>query len=151
MNEASIDTIPAIEIEREYKTSPARLWQAWTDMLQLRQWLGTADTTITAAENDLRVGGEYKISMTLASGEHTEVSGRYVKIEAERALSFTWGWAGTPERESIVSVHIEPSPHGARLRLTHTQLFDQQSVDGHSSGWENSVEQLAQLIEQTQT
>src|ERR1700732_3190769 len=50
-------------IERTLKASPERVFDAFTDPDQLKQWWWPMAFTCPAAEVDLRVGGTYRLAM----------------------------------------------------------------------------------------
>ena len=56
-----------VEFEREYDAPIEKVWAAWTDPVQLKQWWGPNDVSIPECEVDLRVGG--KIYIVMEAGE----------------------------------------------------------------------------------
>jgi uncharacterized protein YndB with AHSA1/START domain len=61
-----------VEFERTYDSPAAKVWQAWTDPEQLKQWWGPDNVTIPECEVDLKVGGRIYIVM-----EATDAMGEY--------------------------------------------------------------------------
>ena len=61
---------------------------------------------------------------------------------ADRRLVFSWAWHSTPERESLVTVSLQPDGDGTLLTLLHQQLFDQAARDGHERGWIGALDKL---------
>ena len=55
-------------------------------------------------------------------------------------------WHSTPERESQVTVVLQPDGDGTLLTLTHEQLFDQAARDGHERGWRGSLDKLENYL-----
>ena len=98
---------PSLTLVRRLEASPARVFAAWTDPAQVVQWMGPDDDVIRA-ENDVRVGGRYRIVMRAPDGEEHDVSGVYREIVADTKLVFTWAWRSTPERESLVTIALRP-------------------------------------------
>jgi len=94
------------------------------------------------AEVDLRVGGRFRVAMLAADGETHDVSGVYQELVPNRKLVFSWAWRSTPERESRVTVLIEPDSNGCELVLRHEQFFDEAAREGHSHGWTGSLVKL---------
>jgi DNA-binding transcriptional ArsR family regulator len=81
-------------------------------------------------EIDLRVGGRFRVTMLAADGETHDVSGTYLEMVPNRKLVFSWAWRSTPERESRVTVRIEPDGlNGCELVLMHEQFFDEAARD----------------------
>jgi uncharacterized protein YndB with AHSA1/START domain len=61
-------------------------------------------------------------------------------------LVFTWAWRSTPERESLVTVLIEPDRDGSLLTLIHEQFFDEAARDRHRHGWTGSLDKLERYL-----
>ncbi|RZL93150.1 MAG: SRPBCC domain-containing protein [Variovorax sp.] len=138
---------PSLTLRRHYAAAPAKVWRAWTDPQALKQWFGPAEITeVPVAEIDLRVGGRFRVVMLAEDGERHEVSGAYREIVPHRKLVFSWAWVSTPERESRVTVLIEPSGNGSDLTLLHEQFFDEAAREGHTHGWTGSMVKLEALL-----
>jgi len=94
------------------------------------------------AEVDLRVGGRFRVTMHAADGETHDVSGTYLELVPNRKLVFSWAWRSTPERQSRVTVRIEPDAEGCELVLMHEQFFDTAARDAHRHGWTGALVKL---------
>ena len=107
---------PSLTLRRHYEVAPDKVWRAWTDPQALKLWFGPAEiVSVPVAEIDLRVGGRFRVVMLEANGERHEVGGIYREIVPNRKLVFSWAWHSTPERESRVTVLIEPAGRGSDL------------------------------------
>lgn len=140
---------PSITLKRHIKAPPEKVYQAWTQAAQLVRWFGPHETILDSvkATLDARVGGKYRASFTTADGEYHEVGGVYREVIPNRRLQFTWAWHTMPERESLVTITMEPDGTGTMLTLLHEQLFDQAAADGHKYGWTGTLEKLAAVFE----
>ncbi|MET3917160.1 uncharacterized protein YndB with AHSA1/START domain [Variovorax sp. OAS795] len=98
------------------------------------------------AEVDLRVGGRFRVAMLAADGETHDVSGVYQELVPHRKLVFSWAWRSTPERESRVTVLIEPDGSGCELVLKHEQFFDEAAREGHTHGWTGALAKLERRL-----
>jgi uncharacterized protein YndB with AHSA1/START domain len=98
------------------------------------------------AELDVRVGGRYRISFEMESGEYSEVGGTYHEVMPHDKLVFTWAWHSTPERESLVTVSIRPDGAGSLMVFTHAQFFDEAARDNHERGWSELFTQLEKVL-----
>ncbi|CAN7367000.1 SRPBCC domain-containing protein [Variovorax sp. LjRoot84] len=138
---------PSLTLRRHYEVAPDKVWRAWTDPQALKLWFGPAEiVSVPVSEIDLRVGGRFRVVMLEANGERHEVGGVYREIVPNRKLVFSWAWRSTPERESRVTVLIEPSGRGADLELRHEQFFDEAAREGHEHGWTGSLVKLEALL-----
>ena len=137
----------ALTIERDYDAPPEAVWQAWTDPQALSKWFGPEQTeAVVLAETDVRVGGRYHIAFVTDDGERHDVSGVYREVVEHRKLVFTWAWRTTPERESLVTVALEPADGGTRLRFRHEQFFDETARDNHRRGWTGTFRRLDRFL-----
>ncbi|KQW55155.1 SRPBCC family protein [Variovorax sp. Root411] len=134
---------PSLTLRRHYRVAADKVWRAWTDPQALKHWFGPGEiVSVPIAEVDLRVGGRFRVAMLAADGETHDVSGTYLQVEPNRKLVFSWAWRSTPERESRVTVRIEPDAEGCELVLLHEQFFDEAARDGHNHGWTGALLKL---------
>ena len=141
---AAVAARPSLTLKRRLHASPAKVWAAWTSAEKIARWFGPADTVdgSVRAELDVQVGGRFRVSFRTARGKYHEVGGAYREVVPDRRLVFSWAWHSTPERESQVTVTLQPDREGTLLTLTHEQLFDQAAADGHRKGWTGSLDRL---------
>ncbi|MDI2036798.1 TIGR03086 family metal-binding protein [Paenarthrobacter nitroguajacolicus] len=101
---------------------------------RLRRW------QTVAARVDLRVGGEYR--WTVTPGHHA--AGVFQEIEPGKRVVFTWGWEGggdLPPGASTVTITLEPEAAGTSLRMVHEGLTEEQAAS-HAMGWNHYLERL---------
>jgi len=113
----------------------------------MTQWWGVSGGPKTPiAETDLRVGGRFRVQFWDPKNEHHSVSGIYREVVPNRKLSFSWAWQTTPERESLVTIELNPVTDGTMLTLTHEQFFSEQARDDHGRGWNMSLDRLETFL-----
>ena len=140
-------TKPSLVLKRRLKAAPETVYQAWTKPEQMTQWWGAPDPAKpTVAETDLRVGGRFRVQFWDPKNEHHSVSGIYREVVPNRKLSFSWAWQTTPERESLVTIELNPVTDGTMLTLTHEQFFSEQARDDHGRGWNLSLDRLEAFL-----
>jgi uncharacterized protein YndB with AHSA1/START domain len=129
-------------VRRTIAASPQRLFDAWTQPLELQRWWGPAGVVCTAAEVDLRVGGRYRIANRFPDGTTVWIGGEFLRIEPPRELVYSWrlGSAETAER---VTVHFEPRGEQTEVIVTHERIRDDRSRDRHQQGWDGCLRGLA--------
>jgi len=101
---------------------------------RLRRW------QTVAARVDLRVGGEYR--WTVTPGHHA--AGTFTEIEPGKRIAFTWGWEQNKdmaESGSVVTLTLDPVDGGTSVRLTHAGLAEQQEA-AHAEGWNHYLDRL---------
>jgi uncharacterized protein YndB with AHSA1/START domain len=144
-----VSDAPSLRIERHYAASPEQVWRAWTDPQALAAWFGPGEmNSVTLAQTDVRVGGRFRVAFRMPDGETHDVSGVYREVQVPRRLVFTWAWKSTPERESLVTVALEPQQGGTLMRFLHEQFFDIAARDSHEGGWRPTFDKLARHLSQ---
>ena len=139
---------PSLTLKRRLKAEPAKVYAAWTDPQKIARWFAPASARADSghAVIDARVGGRFRVGFVLENGENFEVGGVYREMVPNRRLAFSWAWHTTPERESLVTVSLQPEGDGTLLTLHHEQLFDQAACDSHGRGWNNALDKLEKLV-----
>jgi uncharacterized protein YndB with AHSA1/START domain len=139
---------PSLTLTRRFRARPEKVWAAWTDPEKLIGWFCTtkAKPGSMRAELDLRVGGRYRVSFDMESGEYSEVGGTYREVVPNEKLVFSWAWHSTPERESLVTVSIRPDGAGTLMVFNHEQFVDEAARDNHEKGWSELFAQLESVL-----
>ena len=143
---SALNTKPSLTIKRRIKAAPAKVFAAWTQPQALAQWFGPEQIRDSQAEIDARVGGRFRVVMNASDGQRHEVGGIYREVVPDEKLVFTWSWITTPERESLVTVQLKCDGEETLLTLTHEQLFDEKTREGHHHGWTGSLDKLEKLF-----
>lgn len=104
---------------RELRHPPAKVWQALTDPVQLREWAPFD------ADRNLGTTGPAKLSTVGAAAPHV-TAGSVKRAEAPRLLEFSWG--GNDMRWEL-----EPLTNGTRLTLWHN--IGPKFVSMGAAGW----------------
>jgi uncharacterized protein YndB with AHSA1/START domain len=141
----------SLEIRRVIKAPRDRVYAAWIDPAQLRQWFGPDDVKTRELVADVRVGGQFRWDIIDSEGERMTVSGEYRELQPGKKVVFTWQWEDDKNWENHVSVvTVELSDHdgGTELRLTHEQLPNEQSRDNHNKGWTQVLGRLENFCAQ---
>jgi uncharacterized protein YndB with AHSA1/START domain len=137
-----------LEIERLIPAPPERVFDYWTEPELLAKWFGPEGFDIPTKNLDVRPGGKWRTTMRTPDGQLRTVSGVYNLIDRPRRLVFTWGWdddSGLRGHETEVTVTLEPTPGGTRLKLVQ-QLFQTSEMRQlHNRGWASSFNKLQKL------
>ena len=142
---AGLNIKPSLTLKRRLSASPEKVYAAWTDSEKIAHWFAPARAKAGSGQAtiDARVGGRFRVSFTLQSGEFFEIGGVYREILPNRRLVFSWAWHSTPERQSLVTVSLQSDGGGT---LHHEQFFDQAARDGHERGWNGCLDNLEKSL-----
>lgn len=138
----------ALMIRRSFKADIQTLWNALTDPSALMQWMGANMATPQRAEADLRVGGAWFIEMKgNETGNPHNVRGEFVEIDEPNRVRFTWSWYSDDTPPTQVTYALKDQGDGTTmLTLTHKRFAEAPTRDGHSVGWNGSLDNLETLL-----
>jgi uncharacterized protein YndB with AHSA1/START domain len=136
---------PSLQIKRVIKAPRDRVYAAWTDPAQLKQWFGPENVQTRDVIADARVGGKFRWDLTNADGEKMTMLGEYHELRPGRKIVFTWQWEDDEDwknHTSVVTVELDDCDGGTELCLSHEQLPSEQSRDNHTEGWNGVLNKL---------
>ena len=139
----------SLETKRLIKAPRDRVYAAWTDPAQLKQWFGPEDVQTNDLVADVRVGGKFRWDLTNSDGEKITCRGEFRELQPNRKIVFTWKWDDDEDWEnhlSIVTVELSDRDDGTELRLTHERLPNEASRDGHNRGWNSALDKLEKFV-----
>ena len=135
----------SLSMSRVLPAAPELVFRAFTDPGWYGQWWGPEGTSSEVKQLDLRVGGSYRVDMSLPDGNTAVMYGRYEEIDPPKLLSYSLAWEGEAA-ETLVTLEIEPHEDGTELTITHEGFVDSTRVDQHEHGWRDSLDRLDRLI-----
>jgi uncharacterized protein YndB with AHSA1/START domain len=135
----------SLEIKRFINAPRARVYAAWTDPEQLKQWWGPKEVQTRNFTADARVGGKYRWDLVNQEGEEMSVFGEYRELVVGKKIVFTWKWdddEAWETKNSVVTIELSDRAGGTELKLTHVQLPSEASRDRHNEGWSSVLDRL---------
>jgi len=143
-----------IILESEFSVPAERLFKAWTIPDDIKQWFGADAGGPESAMVDLKEGGIWEFTFMEKDGETSSLSGRYLHIEQNKLLEFTWvhilkrsDGSTKQSGESVVRVEFEDRPSGAFSRLVHEGVSAESSRNNIGGGWCSSFSKIKELLE----
>ena len=136
----------SVQIRRRVRATAEQIFELWTKHDLMARWMSPFPSPVDCkASSDLRPGGTFSLVMTSQDASR-EVSGTYVQIDRPRKLVFTWVGPLTNSVSTLVTVELTPSGDETDLVLTHERLPTSAIVEGHTRGWGNILDHLAEVI-----
>jgi len=137
---------PIVQIRRRVKASAEQIFDLWTKPDLMARWMSSYPGAVDCkASCDLRPGGAFSLVMA-SEGSSKEVSGTYVQIDRPRKLVFTWIGPLTDNVNTLVTVELHPRGDETDLVLTHERIPTQAIREGHTKGWGNILDHLADVV-----
>jgi uncharacterized protein YndB with AHSA1/START domain len=148
MNEKTAENT-SLEITRFINAPAARVYEAWTDPAQLKEWWGPEGVRTRSLIADARVGGKYRWDLVNQEGEEMSVFGEYRELVPGKRIVFTWQWDDDDvweNKTSLVTIEFSDRHGGTEVRLSHEQLPSEESRDRHNQGWNSVLDRLEQFV-----
>lgn len=147
-----------LQLRRVIRASRERVFAAWTQPEKIEQWFGRGNMTRPEVQNDLRVGGAYRIEMKGPDASCADpskeadrscgsvASGVYRKIVPNELLCFTWKGDWLAGEETLVTVELRGVEGGTEVTLTHERFPTVESMGKHEQGWTACLEKLDHFL-----
>jgi uncharacterized protein YndB with AHSA1/START domain len=128
------------------KATAEEIFDLWTKPDLMVRWMSPFPGPVDCkASCDLRAGGSYSLVMSSAESKR-EVTGTYVQIDRPRKLVFTWMGPLTNHVNTLVTLELNPRGDETDLVLTHERLPRTEMHVGHTKGWGNILDHLAEVV-----
>jgi uncharacterized protein YndB with AHSA1/START domain len=134
-----------IMIERIFNAPVPRVWQALTDVDQMREWY------FDLKEFKAQIGFEFDFVVDHEGNSYHHLC-RVTEVIPERKIAYTWRYKGEPG-DSLVTLELWPEGERTRLKLTHTGIETFPKTPAYArknfeAGWNTIVNsELRQFVE----
>ncbi len=138
-----------VRLHRVLRTTPEKLYRAFLEPEAFSKWLPPNGFTCQVHQIDARVGGSHKASFTNFSTGHKEsFGGTYVELVPGERLRYTdkFDDPNLPG-EMQVTVTMKKVSTGTELNIVQEGIPDAIPAEACYLGWQESLLQLAQLVE----
>lgn len=138
-----------VNLHRVLRTTPERLFKAFTDPDAMAKWLPPYGFTCKVFEMDAKVGGTFRMAFTnFSTGNGHAFGGKYLELEPGKRLRYTdvFEDANLPG-EMVTTVTMTAVSVGTALEVTQEGIPNVIPTEACYLGWQESLMQLAQLVE----
>ncbi|CAD5106769.1 SRPBCC family protein [Zestomonas carbonaria] len=138
-----------IRLHRVLRAAPERVYRAFLDPDAKAKWLPPHGFTGKVHHLDARVGGTYKMSFSnFNTGTSHAFSGTYLELVAHELIRYTDVFDDPNLPGTIqVTVALKAVSCGTELDITQEGVPDAIPAEACYLGWQESLLQLAQLVE----
>ncbi|HCT40000.1 MAG TPA: polyketide cyclase [Moraxellaceae bacterium] len=138
-----------VRLHRVLKAPPERVYRAFTTPDAMAKWIAPFGFTCTVHHMEPRVGGKFRMSFTNFSSQQSHsFGGEYLELVPNEKLRYSDRFddpnlPGTLE----VTVSLRPVLCGTELSIVQSGIPQAIPVEMCHLGWQESLAQLAQLVE----
>jgi uncharacterized protein YndB with AHSA1/START domain len=137
----------SVTVVRVIKAPAKQIFAAWTDPHSMQQWLAQT------AESDLRIGGQYRLTVNDSNGDLHMTTGAYKEVVPGRRLVMTWIYEGPNAVKGIAESQLTVEfrrygPDVTELTLRHERISDAVYVEVLRQGaWTDALDKLEAFME----
>jgi uncharacterized protein YndB with AHSA1/START domain len=138
-----------VKIHRVIKAPAERVYRAFLDPSALQKWLPPDGFTCKVEHVDAKVGGTFRMSFTNFATGHTHAfGGDYLELQPNEKLVYTDKF-DDPNLPGVlmVTVLLKAVSCGTEVHATQENVPEMIPVELCYLGWQDSMRQLAALVE----
>lgn len=138
-----------VTLHRVLRATPERIYRAFLDPDAMAKWLPPYGFTGKVHHMDARVGGSYKMSFTnFSAGSSHSFGAEYVDLQPGKSLCYVSRFDDPNlPGEMRVNVTLTPVIVGTELKISQEGIPDVIPAAACYLGWQESLEQLAKLVD----
>ena len=140
-----------INLAKDFPVRADRLYQAWIDPEQLKQWWHPMGNVLQQATTEPKEGEPVTYTFANEQGAHSfTIKGTYKEVAAGKKLVYTWNWelpvATVGNSAFLLTVVFSENAGGSRLEVIQENFIEEEAVQPHREGWENALNSLHNFL-----
>ena len=138
-----------VKLHRVLKSPPERVYRAFLDPDAMARWLPPHGFTGKVHAIDARVGGKYRMSFTnFGTGKTEYFGGEYLELVPDQRIVHTDAFEDANLPGVLrVTIALKPVSVGTEVDIVQEGIPDVIPVEACYLGWQESLAQLAKLVE----
>lgn len=139
----------SVSLHKVLKTSPEKVFRAFTEALAIASWLPPYGFLCTVHEMNVQEGGTFKMSFhNFSTGNGHSFGGKYVEVKPNGFLKYTdrFDDPNLPG-EMTTSVWLKKVLVGTEIKILQEGIPSAIPVEMCYLGWQESLEKLTKLVE----
>ena len=139
----------SVSLHRVLKTTPEKLFRAFTDPLAMASWIPPYGFLCTVHEMNVKQGGSYRMSfLNFSTGNGHSFGGTYLEINNNVFLKYSDQF-DDPNLPGVMttSVWLNKVSAGTELKIIQEDIPEVIPAEMCYLGWQESLEKLQKLVE----
>lgn len=142
-----------LNLAKDFSVPVARLYKAWLDPEELKQWWHPMGNHLQKAITKPQVGDPVEYVFTDDKGtQSVTIKGTYKEVQEGARLVYTWNWqlptAVVSDSEFLLTIVFSNQGSGSRLSVTQENFANEEAVQPHREGWEKALDDLHRFLVQ---
>jgi uncharacterized protein YndB with AHSA1/START domain len=138
-----------VRLHRVLAAKPEKVYRAFLEADAMAKWLPPNGFTCAVHHMDAKVGGKFKMSFkNFTTGKGHSFGGEYLELVPHELIRYTDNF-DDPKLPGIIHVTIalKPVSVGTEINIEQSGLPTVIPLEACYLGWQQSLSQLAQLVE----
>ena len=138
-----------VRLHRVLTTTPDKLYRAFLDADAMEKWISPNGFTCHVMHMDVKVGGTYRMSFTnFTTGKSHAFGGTYQELVPGKRIRYSDKFEDpNMPGEISVTIDLKQVMVGTELTIVQEGLPDAIPVEACYLGWQESLANLARLVE----
>ena len=139
----------SVSLHRVLKTSPEKVYRAFTEATAIASWLPPYGFTCTVQQMDVKTGGTFKMAFqNFSTGNGHSFGGTYLELKPNEFLKYTdkFDDPNLPG-EMTTTVWLRKNLAGTEIKIVQEGIPAAIPAEMCYLGWQESLEKLAKLVE----
>lgn len=139
----------SVSLHRILKTSPEKVFRAFTQASAIASWLPPYGFICTVHQMNAEKGGTFRMSFeNFSTGNSHYFGGTYLELKQNEFLKYTdtFDDPNLPG-EMTTTVHLKKTLAGTEIKITQEGIPAVIPAEMCYLGWQESLEKLAKLVE----
>ncbi len=138
-----------VRLHRVLRAPPSRVYRAFLDAGAIAKWLPPYGFVCAVHQLDARVGGTFRMSFTnFGTGGSHSFGGEYLELVPDERIRYTDRFDDPNLPGTLqVMVSLRPVSCGTELSVVQEGIPDVIPLEACHLGWQESLAQLAALVE----
>jgi uncharacterized protein YndB with AHSA1/START domain len=139
----------SVSLQRVFKTSPEKVFRAFTEANAIASWLPPYGFLCTVHEMNVKVGGGFRMSFhNFSTGNGHSFGGSYVEVKPNELLKYTdkFDDPNLPG-EMVTTVWLKKNLAGTEIKILQEGIPEQIPAEMCYLGWQDSLDKLMKLVE----
>lgn len=138
-----------VRLHRVIKSTPNKIYRAFLEPEALIKWIPPYGFIATVHEMDARVGGKFRMSFrNFGTGSGNTFGGEFLELVPDTLIRHTDQFED-PNMPDVLEVRVELREVlcGTEIKIEQSNLPEAIPLEFCYAGWQESLEQLARLVE----
>ena len=138
-----------VRLHRVLPTKPEKIYRAFTEADAMAKWLPPNGFTCTVHHMEAKIGGSYRMSFrNFTTGLSHAFGGEFLELVPGERLRYTDKFEDPNLPGEIqVTVSLKKVPVGTEVTIVQEGIPDAITVEACYLGWQESLRNLAKLVE----